>query len=349
MTVEQTTHPAADLTVVRQVLRDSLGYLYPAALRVAAGTSIAHHLADGPKTPERLAELAAVDPSHLRRVLRLLATRGVFEEDVATGAFGNTPISGLLRRDSIVPMRHLVLLFTGDSYWQPTGRLDESVRSGESIYEQVFGAQFFDHLAADAERNELFDLALATMSALEQDAIVAAYDFPESAVVVDVAGGLGGFLRSVLRGRPGLRGVLVDRGPTLARHLLDEPELSGRWETVEADFCVELPQGGDIYTLKRIIHDKNEDECLRILRTCRAAMSPEARLLIIDAVVPPTHDAPSTSLSDILMMAVFEGRERTGEEFRELLAAAGLELRKVIPTASGLSIVEAAHPTRPAG
>jgi len=328
-----------DVAVIRQVLRESLAYLYPAALRVVATLRIADHLADGPKTAERLAELTGAHPSHLRRVLRLLATRGVGTED-EVGNFHRTPAFDLLRDDSPLPLRSTVLLFTDELYWRPAGRLDETVRAGETIFPDIFGAQFFQHLAGDDDRARLFDAAIATVSATEQSAIAGSYDFPERGTVVDVAGGTGGFLGAVLRKNPGLHGVLVDREPVLSGHRLDVPELAGRWETEEGDFFVSLPTGGDFYVLKRIIHDKSEDECRRILRTVRAAMSDGARLLLVDAVVPPDNPSPSVILADVLMMTVFEGRERTEDEFRDLLGEAGLKLTRVIPTPSALSIIE---------
>lgn len=329
-----------DVTAVRHVLRESLGYLYPAALRVAAATGVADHLVHGPLTAQQLADLTGVAAGHLRRVLRFLATRGLFREDDA-GSYHLTPSADLLRSDSPLPLRWAVLLFTDELYWRPAGRLEDTVCKGSTVFEDIFGGQFFDQLARDEERARLFDVALATLSLTEQGGIVASYDFPETGTVVDVAGGLGGFLHTVLRANPGLRGVLFDREAVLRGHRLDDPALEGRWETAAGDFLTAVPPGGDIYVLKRIVHDKNSDECLRILRSCREAMSEQARLLVIDAVVPAADDSVSITLSDVLMMTVFEGRERTEDEFTELLATAGLKLTRVIPTPGTLSIIEA--------
>lgn len=335
-----TTSPAEIGAAVRQILGDALGYLYPAALRVAAGARIAEHLSDGPLTPAQLAERSGTHTDHLRRVLRFLATRDVFRED-EEGRFHLTTAASVLKADFPASLRNVVLLFTDDMYWQPAGRFDESVRRGKSVFDKVFGGQIFDHLPTDEQDARLFVDAMADISVLEHDGMAASYEFPATGKVVDVAGGLGGMLHAVLTRNPGLRGVLVERADVLARHRLGDETTKGRWETAEADFFREVPTGGDVYLLKRIIHDKSDDDAVRILRAVRAAMSESSRLLIIDIVAPPGGVAQQNMLSDVLMMAVFEGRERTEEQLADLLSKAGLKPARVLPTPSAMSITEA--------
>ncbi|MFL4951223.1 methyltransferase [Streptomyces sp. MMS24-I31] len=326
---------------VRQVLGDSLGYLYPAALRVALRHDIADHLTDGPKTSQQLAELTGTHAPSLHRILRFLATRGIFEED-DNATFHLTPAAHVLRTDVPYSVRSTALLFTDEMYWQSAGRLEDTVRNGTTAFNDIFGAPFFDHLPGDEEREQLFSDAMDTMSATEQNGIVASYGFPETGTVVDLAGGLGGFLRTVLAGNPGLHGILFERESVLQRHKLDEPVVEGRWETAAGDFFEHVPPGADFYVLKRIIHDKSDADGLRILRTVRAAMTERSRLLVVDPVRPPADVPPSVTLSDMVMLTVFEGRERTEQELEELLAAAGLKSLRVIPTPGALSIVEVA-------
>ena len=341
MTDGPANDPNAIATAARQILGDALGYLPAAALRVATRFGIADLLSDGPRTVTWLAQQSEVDADALRRVLRLLASRGIFRVD-ETDTVHPTTATGLLRADSPLPLRHAVLLFTDELYWLPTGRLDDAVRQGGTAFAEVFGNQFFDHLATDDGRARLFDEAMSAVSATEQGAIVASYEFPERGTVVDIAGGQGGFLRTVLAKNAGLRGILFDREDVLRGHKLADPSVEGRWDTVVGDFFVELPSNADIYVLKRIVHDKNVSEIQRILRTCRAAMSDSSRLLLIDAVVPADREpSPSLALADVLMLSVFEGRERTEDEYRELLAAEGLKLARVVPTPTALSIIEA--------
>ncbi len=326
---------------VRQLLGDSLGYLYSAALRVAVRVGVADHLAAGPLPVERLAALGGVQAEHLHRVLRFLATRGVFRED-EDGVFHLTTAASLLRSDSPLPLRSLVMLFTDELYWLPAGRLEDTVRKGSTVFEDIFGAQFFDYLPTDKERSELFSTAMAVLSLTEQGGIVESYHFPGTGEVVDIGGGLGGLLRAILTSNPGLTGILFDREPVLRQHRLDDPAITGRWETAAGDFYTSIPVGSDIYLLKRILHDKTDADCVRVLRACRQAMPGDGRLLIIDPLVPPAGDYPvATKLSDILMMAVFEGKERTEDQLAALLAEAGLTLSRVIPTPTALTIAEA--------
>lgn len=330
-----------DPALVRQVLGDTLGYLYPAALRAAVQAGVADHLIDGPKSAEQLAELGGVAAGHLSRILRFLATRGLFRQD-ETGAFQLTPAAELLRSDSPVSLAPIVRLFTDETYWRPAGRLDDTVRTGGTVFAEIFGAPFFDHVIADEQRRREFDTALAQVSTLEQGAIAGSYAFPETGTVVDVAGGRGGMLHAVLSRNPGLRGVLFDRTPVLAEHTLArDPAIAGRWEIAAGDFLTAVPDGGDVYLLKRILHDKSDAECLSVLKTCREAMSDSARLLIIDAVVPPGFGPHQAVVADLLMMTVWDGKERTADEFTDLLAAADLKLSQIVATPTALSVIEA--------
>jgi hypothetical protein len=326
---------------VRQVLGDSLGYLQAAALRVAVQAGAADHLAEGPASAERLAALGGVQADPLRRVLRFLAGRGVFRED-EDGSFHLTTAASLLRSDSPIPLRPLILLFTDQLYWLPSGRLDDAVRKGSTVFGEIFGAQFFDYLTGTQQQAELFSEAMAALSVTEQGGIAGAYGFPQAGTVVDVGGGLGGMLKAVLVGNPGLQGILFDRESVLRQHRLSDPAIEGRWSVTAGDFYESVPAGAEIYLLKRILHDKTDFDCVRVLRSCARAMLQRGRLLIIDPLVPDVGDySASTKLSDLLMMAVFEGKERTQAELRVLLAEAGLTLSRVVPTPTPLTIVEA--------
>ncbi|MFF3459232.1 methyltransferase [Streptomyces sp. NPDC002730] len=341
MSDAQPTQATEIAAAVRQVLGDSLGYLYPAALRVALRNDIADHLTDGPKTAQQLAELTGVHGPFLHRVLRFLATRGIFREDQSS-AFHLTPAAHVLRTDTPYSVRSTALLFTDEMYWQSAGRLEDTVREGSTVFDDIFGAPLFDYIQGEGERERLFSDAMDTMSMTEQSGIVASYDFPETGTVIDLAGGLGGFLRTLLTKNPGLHGVLFERESVLQRHKLDDAAIEGRWKTAVGDFFEAVPPGADFYVLKRIVHDKSDADSLRILRTVRGAMTERSRLLIVDAVRPHVDISPSVTISDVLMLTVFEGRERTEQELEELLAAADLKSLKVISTPGALSIVEVA-------
>jgi hypothetical protein len=325
---------------VRAVLGDALGYLYSAAIRVAVRLGIADNLADGPKTPEQLAELTGSNAGHLRRILRFLATRGVFRED-ETGAYHLTTAANFLRVDSPVPIRSMVLLLTDPKiYWEPAGRLEETVRAGTTVFNKINGMPLFDFLAADEESGDVFHTGIADLSAVEQGSIAESFQFPETGTVVDVAGGPGGMLHAILTRNPGLRGVLYEQEDLLKQLRLDDAAIAGRWETVAGNFFSDVPPSGDIYLLKRVLHDWSDEDCLRILKTCRAAMSETSRLLVIDAVIPTGDDPHPGKLYDVAMMTNFDGKERTAAEFDELFAKAGLKALRIIPTPGTLSIIE---------
>ncbi|MET9295404.1 methyltransferase [Streptomyces sp. NPDC003077] len=332
-------NPAADDPAVR-ITELSLGFLQSAALATVARLDVADHLADGPRTPEQLAATLKVSADHLGRVLRLLATRGVFRED-DEGAFHLTPAADLLRTDSPDSLRDGVLMLQSDLFWTPALRMGDTVRAGATVFDEIHGMPFFDYLARNPEAGEAFDTGMASYSRTENDAIAGAYAFPDAGTVVDVGGGHGGLLCQVLLRNPGLSGILYDQEGVLPGHVLDRPELAGRWELQPGDFFASVPAGADIYLVKRILHDWSDEESVRILKNCRSGMTENSRLLVIDAVIPPGNTPHTGKLLDVLMMTSLNGRERTEADFRELVATAGLKVTGVHPTPSTLSIVEA--------
>lgn len=318
---------------------ESLGYLFPAALRAAAAVGVADHLTDGPRSPAELAEVTATDARNLYRVLRLLATRGIVTED-AEGRFSLTPTGDALRTDAPHSARSAILMNTDRSLWLPAAEMDRCLTEGTSVFEGIFGMPFFAHFAQDEATAAVFHTGMAAMSDPENEPIAAAYDFPAAGTVVDVGGGHGGLLLEVLRHNPGLRGVLYDQPHVLAGHRLDVEETAGRWSVAEGDFFTTAPPG-DVHLLKRILHDWEDDQCVTILERCREAMAPGGRILVVDAVVPRGNGAHQSKTLDLLLMSALVGRERTEADFAGLLAAAGLRISRIVPTPTVLSVVEA--------
>ncbi|KIZ15552.1 hypothetical protein SNA_28895 [Streptomyces natalensis ATCC 27448] len=316
-------------------------YAYPAALRAAAVTGIADHLADGPKTTEELARITGAEAQKLYRTLRLLATRGVFRE-VEQGRFELTGTAEYLRTDVPLSVRAAVMMITSKAMWLSTGELAGNLRGGADgiSFESLFGKTIWEHWCRDLPPEEEFHTGMMSMTEPEIQDPVRSYDFPEGATVVDVGGGYGGVLIPVLRGNPTLRGILYDQEHVLAKHRLTELGADDRWETVPGDFFDKCPEG-DVYLLKYITHNWDDARAVRILRNCRKAMKPGGRVLLFDMVIPPGNSPHPGKLMDVIVMAIYPGRERTEEDFRRLLADAGLRLTRIINTTSYLSTIEA--------
>ncbi|OKK03849.1 SAM-dependent methyltransferase [Streptomyces sp. CB03234] len=316
------------------------GYLFTAALRAAAVHGIADHLADGPMTPGELARRSHTHGPSLRRVLRLLAMGGVFRED-DDNAFRLTPLSQLLRRDVPGSQRAAILMLTDPFMWRSAEGLTETVRTGEPAFETAYGMPFFAYLDSAPAAQQIFDAGMADLSVRDNEHIAAHCACPESGTVVDVGGGRGGLLRAVLSRLPELSGVLYDRERTVADHVLDHKELAGRWRVETGDFFTAVPPGGDVYLLKHVLHDWDDEHCLRILRSIRAAMAPGGRLLVVETVLPPGNEPGTGKVVDVIMLMKLRGKERTREEFAALLARSAFRMTGIVPTEASASVIEA--------
>ncbi|HXG18211.1 MAG TPA: methyltransferase [Methylomirabilota bacterium] len=282
----------------------------------------------------------------LYRLLRMLAGHGVFAEE-PPGQFRLTPMAAVLQVGAPGSVHDAVKMvgdLAGDGFWwTAVGCLHQSVMTGEPGFTAVHGMGFFDYLTQHPEAGAWFDRGLANFATVENAAIVGCYDFGQCRRIVDVGGGQGGFLMEVLKAFPSVTGVLYDRPQVIQEPAyLTAAGLMHRCEVVGGDFFQSAPGGGDVYVLKRILHGWDDERSVQILRTCRKAMGDHARLLVVDAVVPPGNEPHPSKIMDMLMMVLLEGRERTEEEFHELYWRADLQLTRVIPTPSVLSIVEGA-------
>lgn len=339
-----TTDPASDTSAVGTVLNLALSYLVSRGLHVATELGVADHLTRGPLAVADLAACTAAHPASLRRLLRMLAAHGVFTED-ASGRFANTPASALLQRG----IMHDGVLFCGnvsgdDAWWNAVGALRHSVATGAPAFDYQQGAGFFDYLAAHPEGRRWFDRGMANFAEAENPVIATSYDFAATPHVVDIGGGQGGLLVEILGRHAQVRGTLFDLAEVVRDPAyITAARLEPRCTMVAGDFFEQVPAGADAYVLKRILHDWSDEQCVRILRACCDAMSTRARLLVVDCVVPHGNTPHPGKVMDILMMVFAAGRERTEDEFAQLLQQAGLRLCRVLPTASALSIVEAAR------
>jgi O-methyltransferase/methyltransferase family protein len=316
------------------------GYRVTQALYVAARLGIADLLRDGPKTAEELAVEAGANANALYRILRAPASLDVFAE-VAERRFALTPVAELLRSDHPRSVRPLALFLGQDAYavWAD---LLYSARTGAPAFDHRFGAPHFEYLAQHAEAAAVFNAAMSANVSRSVAATVSAYAFPATGVVVDVGGGHGAFIAAILRANPGLSGVLFDMPHVVegAAPILEEAGAADRCARVGGDFFAPPLPAGDVYTLRQIIHDWDDERSVAILRNCARAMAADGRVLVIEAIIPPGNEPSRIKYLDLQMLVMNGGRQRTEAEYRQLYAAAGLQLTRVIPTSTDFSIIE---------
>ena len=325
-----------------QVIQMATAYWVSRLLYVAAKLGLADHLADGAKSAEALAVPTGTHAPSLHRVMRTLASLGLLTED-GEHRFALTPLGATLKSGAPGAARATVLTLAGDWVWRAFEQLLYSVETGKSGMEKSLGEPLFDWLAKHPEDASLFSETMIGFHGMEPEAIAAAYDFSGLETLVDVGGASGHLLTTIVRSQAGLRGVLFD----LPHVVADAPALIGALGLVDrvrveaGSFFETVPAGGDAYLLSHIIHDWTEDQCLTILGNCRRAMKADARLLIVEMVLPPGDLPHPGKLLDMMMLVGPGGRERTESEYQALLDKAGFRLTRVVPTRSAVSVVEA--------
>jgi hypothetical protein len=326
-----------------QLIQMAMGHLVSRIVYVAAKLSLADRLEQGPKSADELAGPTGTHAPSLYRLMRMLANLGIFTES-DTRRFALTPLGEALRAGAMGSARASVLTSASDWWVRGFGELLYSVETGKSGFEKSLGMPVFDWLAKNPEDASLFSETMIGLHGAEPAAVVASYDFSEFATIVDVGGASGHFLTTVLDSYSGPRGVLFDLPHVVqdAHALIHARGLMDRVSIQAGNFFEGIPSAGDAYLLSHIIHDWSEDQCLTILRHCRAAMRPTSRLLLIEMVLPPGDTPHPGKLLDLMMLVGPGGQERTEQEYAELLARAGLHLTRVVPTKSPVSVVEAA-------
>lgn len=308
------------------------------AVYVAAKLGIADLLVDGPRTAAALATETDVDAAALYRVLRALASIGVFRMR-ADGAFELTPLAEPLRIDAPHSMREFAIMANEELY-EAFGGFLYSVRTGKPAFDRHFGTSVFEYYDSHPDAAATFHRGMNDWHRWNTAAIVETFDFSRVRKVVDVGGGNGMFLSALLARHPHLSGVLLDRatGIKAAREGTGGP--LPRCELVEGDFMVEVPPGADLYTIKYVLNDWPDKDAIRILKNCREAMAEGGRILVLESLIEPGNDPSFTKWLDLLLMAVTGGGERSESDFSRLFAEAGLRLERVLPTTETISIVE---------
>ncbi|HEV2915304.1 MAG TPA: methyltransferase [Pyrinomonadaceae bacterium] len=338
----QTVVETQTLTAREQVIQMAGGHVVSRAIYALAELRIADHLKDGPRSAEELAGATDTHAPSLYRLLRSMAGFGFFVEDV-DHRFSLTPLGEALQSDAPGHTRSSVRMLAGPVAWRAWGEFLHSVKTGEAAMQKAFGQSLFDYLSAAPEQASLFNETMIGFHGAEPMAVAAAYDFSGIGTLVDVGGGTGNLLTTILLANPELKGVLYDlpHVASEARRQIEAKGLSERCEVIEGSFFESVPEGGDAYMLSHIIHDWDEARCLKILENCRRAVPGRGWLLLVEMVIPGGNDFHPGKFLDLMMLSWTGGRERTEEEYAALLAKGGFKLRRVVPTESPVSLVEA--------
>jgi hypothetical protein len=327
-----------------QLIRLINGYRISQAIHVAASIGLSDHLIDGPRSLAELAAATGSDPQSLGRLLRALATVGVYQE-LPDGRFESTPMSDELRSDADRALASWATFIGRPYIWQAWGALGHSVRTGENAFASVHGQSVWDYRTEHPVEGGIFDAGMTAMSRYVADAVLEAYDFGVFATVADVGGGRGAMLAAILSRYPQMRGVLFDQPQVVAGAptLLARAGVADRCEVVAGDLFAAVPADADAYVLKSILHDWRDEQAIAILRTCRQAMKPGAAILLLERVLarPAGPGDEAKAFSDLNMLVAPGGQERTQAEYESLLSRAGLDLVQVVPTSSDVSVVEA--------
>jgi hypothetical protein len=306
---------------------------------VAAELGIADLLSTGPQTAEELAEKTGSHSESLYRVLRALASIGIFCQDEMS-RFSPTPLSSLLRSDYPGTQRAFATMMGGE-FHAAWGELLHSVQTGEPGFNKRYGMPFFQYMTDQPVRHGIYDAAMTGVHGGETGPMLDAYDFGAFKKVADIGGGNGLTLAAILEKHPSLHGILFDLPAVTdrARSTLQAFSSGDRMRVEGGNFFESVPHGADAYVLRHIIHDWQDPEATTILRKCRDAMAPDGKVLVVEMVITPGNDPGFGKWLDLMMLLV-AGRERTEEEYGRLFSAAGLKMTRVIPTSTDVSIIE---------
>lgn len=336
--------PAAMLEVI-------VGAWVAQAVAAAAALGVADALADGPLEVAVLAERVGADRDALDRLMRALTGRGIFRRHRG-GRYGLTPLGDTLRADAPASMRGAALFLGSVEHREHWSHLDQAIRTGQPVVPSLRGKEFFDYLRDEPDLAEIVNDAMTSSSQMAVRPVVAGYDFSGFRAIVDVGGGHGALLAAILSVTPAACGVLFDLPDVVAGAAaqLERTGVASRVSVVGGSFFDTAPSGGDVYLLKHIVHDWDDEQAVQILRNVAAAGGVQATVLVIEFVIPDHHRDFSGNWGDLEMLVTTGSRERTAAQYRALLARAGLRMTRLIPTASAFSVIEARPlPSGPGG
>jgi O-methyltransferase domain/Dimerisation domain len=311
------------------------GFWIAQSIYFAAKLGLADYIDDTPKSISELATETKTDPKSLYRLLRALASVGIFTE-VSDRCFALTPLGATLKSDSPNSMRYSVMAEIGDDHFLGWRNGLHSLRTGEIAFDAAAGMPIWKYYAQHPEDGNIFSHSMSSMGTATAQAVAASYDFSKLKTIVDVGGAQGSLISTIMQSNPHLNGILFDLPEIIASVRVDKT-----LQLVAGNFFESVPAGGDAYLMRLIIHDWDDEKSSIVLRNCHQAMPEHGKLLLVECVLPPGNEPSITKFVDMLMLMMTGGKERTEEEYRALLQSNGYELQRVIPTPSMFSIIEA--------
>lgn len=305
---------------------------------VAAELGIADMLAEGPKSIEELAQSSQSHAPSLYRMMRALASVGIFFEAEAK-RFELTPMAECLKTGA---MRSIALMFNSDWSDKAWGYFLDSVKTGSTAFEKAHGMPVSDWLEKNPQAARVFNDANAIKADSSHRSIVDAYDFSGIHTLTDVGGGLGILMAEILVANPLMEGIVADTPSVIqaTRKMIRARGIKNRCKAVKCDFFRKIPSGSDAYLMSNILHDWSDEQCQTILTNCHLAMKTESRLLVVEMVIPSGNEPSVAKLLDLEMLVITGGRERTEAEFDNLFASSGFKLSRIIPAQESVCIIE---------
>lgn len=321
-----------------QLMKFIIGRWISKPIYVAAELGIADMLEGGPRSIEELAQETETHAPFLYRILRALASVGIFSEN-DNRKFELTPMAEYLKTGA---MRSIAQMFNSewnDKAWE---YFLDSVKTGETAFEMAHGLPVADWLEKNPQAAKIFNEANAIKAAVSHRAIVDAYDFSGINTLTDVGGGFGFLMSEILTANPSLKGVILDVPSVIreTKRIIREREIEDRCQAIEGDFFVHIPSGSDAYLLSNILHDWPDDKCQQILASCHKAMRINSKLLAMEMIIPSGNEPSVAKLLDLEMLVITGGRERTEAEYKEIFESSGFKLTRIIPTKENVCIIE---------
>ena len=324
------------------LIRMTHGYCEAKALQVAAELGIADLIAENSETADQLSQIVGVHSDSLYRLLRALASLGIFKE-ISDSHFENTPLSEAIRADVPGSVRDLVIMRPLDGFLLAWNKLMDVVRTGKPSFKDVNGCEQWEYFRRHPDMGERFNKGIVTRTSQVTSVLLKSYDFSQFKTLIDIGGGLGTVLASILNKFPHLHGCLYEQSSVIegAKSFLEAQGVISRCNLISGNFFESVPRDFDAYLIKSIMHDWDDEKALAILKNCRASISKNGKLLIIDAVIGKDNAPNPAKWNDLMMMVVYGSRERTEQEFQNLLRASDFELKKVIALPLPDALIEA--------